>query len=538
MTHMDKAHASKSRSPKARRARGVVRGGAAALTIALILAACSGGGESVDMGGGSGGSEGSGGGEGTGSRTFTAAISAQPDKLDPQKTTAYASFQVLENVYDTLVVPDPKTMTYEPSLATKWTTSKDNLTWTFTLRRGVTFHDGSDFDASDVVYSYDRIIKGKLSNAYRFATVKDVTAVNDHTVRIDLKKPTPNLLDDLGSFKGMAILPEGADKKFDLNKEDAGTGPFTIESVEPDGITLKKFDDYWGDGPFVDTVQYKFIKEPSTALTALKTGEVDWTDNIPPQQISQLADDDSVVFKQVPSVDYWYLTMNFDRKPFGDLKVREAISYAIDRKAITEAAKFDGATVNETAIPEGSYWYDDYSPYKHDPQKAKALLKEAGVSNLQMKLMVTDEYPETVQAAQVIEAELADVGIKVKIQVEDFATWLDREGRGDFDAFMLGWLGNHDPFGFYDSQHRCKGSNNYQHYCNPQVDQLLDQAAVETDKAQRKQLYDQAVKKIVDDNSYIYLYNPDVVAAWSPKVTGFQIRADRAINFDTVKLTG
>ncbi|HET7304008.1 MAG TPA: ABC transporter substrate-binding protein [Segeticoccus sp.] len=511
-----------------------------AVVTAVALAACSGGGEAVDVNGGSsavasGGSQGSGGG---GGGTFVAAISAQPDKLDPQKTTAYASFQVLENVYDTLVVPNPKTLTFEPSLATKWKTSKDQLSWTFTLRKGVTFHDGSDFDASDVVYSYNRIIDDKLSNAYRFATVKDIEAVDDHTVRIDLKKPTPNLLADIGAFKGMAILPEGADKKFDLNKEDAGTGPFTIESVQPDAITLKAYDQYWGDGPHVGTVEFRFISEPSTALTALQTGEVDWTDNIPPQKVSSLSQDDSVVFKSVPSVDYWYLTMNFDHKPFGNPKVREAISYALDRKAITEAAKFDGATVNQTAIPKGSYWYDDYAPYSHDPDKARALLKEAGVSNLKMGLMVTDEYPETVQAAQVISAELGEVGIDVKIQVEDFATWLDREGRGDFDAFMLGWLGNLDPFGYYDSQHRCGGSNNYQHYCNKQVDQLLDEAAVETDKAQRKQLYDQAVQKIVDDNSYIYLYNPDVVAAWSPDVSGFQLRADRAINFETVKLGG
>lgn len=521
-----------------RRPRRALAVPAVLLVLALGASACSGGGGSVDVGGGGGqggGSADSGSGSGS---TFVAAISAQPDKLDPQKTTAYASFQVLENVYDTLVVPNPKTLTFEPSLATKWSVSDDNLTWTFQLRHGVTFHDGSAFDASDVVYSYDRIIDGKLSNAYRFATVKKVKAVDKDTVEIDLSKPTPNLLADIGAFKGMAILPKGADQKYDLNKEDAGTGPFTIESVQPDSITLKAYPGYWGKGPYVGTVEFRFISEPTTALTALRTGEVDWTDNIPPQNVDSLAGDDSVRFKSVPSVDYWYLAMNFDRKPFDNPKFREAVAYALDRKAITEAAKFDAATVNQTAIPKGSYWYDDYAPYSHDPGKARSLLKQAGINGATMELMVTSEYPETVQAAQVISAELGKVGIKVKIDVEDFGTWLDRESKGNFDSFMLGWLGNVDPFGYYDSQHRCGGSNNYQHYCNKQVDKLLDQAAVETDKATRKQLYDEAVKQIVDDNSYIYLYNPDVVAAWSPKVTGFTLRADRAINFDTVRMTG
>lgn len=504
--------------------------------LAAVAAGCGGGGKSVDVGGGGGGGGTPATSGGAGGGTLVAAISAKPDKLDPHKTTAYPAFEVLENIYDTLVVPDPHDLTMKPSLATSWTTSKDGLTWTFKLRRGVKFHDGSAFDASDVVYSYDRIINGKLANAYRFATVKRVKAVDDHTVEIDLTKPTPNLLADIGAFKGMAILPKGAAKKHDLNTETDGTGPFELASSDPGSITLKANPDYWGDGPHVGKVEFRFVSEGSTALTGLRTGDIDWTDNIPPQQISSLQGDDSMVVKSVPSVDYWYMATNFDHKPFDDPRVRAAISYAIDRKAITEAAKFGAATVNETAIPKGSYWYDGYAPYTHDPAKARALLKQAGVSHLTMGLMVTSEYPETVQAAQVIASELGDVGIDVKIQTEDFATWLDREGKGDFDSFMLGWLGNNDPFDYYDSQHRCGGSNNYQHYCSKAVDRLLDRAATETDKAKRKQLYDQAVKHIVDDNSYIYIYNPDVVQAWQPKLTGFQVRADRAINFETVKL--
>jgi len=159
------------------------------------------------------------------------------------------------------------------------------------------------------------------------------------------------------------------------------------------------------------------------------------------------------------------------------------------------------------------------------------------VKNLTMDLMVTSEYPETVTAAQVIASELKDVGITVKIRTLDFAQWLDEEGKGSFDSFMLGWLGNIDPDEFYYAQHHTGGAFNFQKYSNPKVDQLLDRARTETDQTKRKQEYDQAAKMIVDDASYIYLYNPDVVQAWSKKVSGYQVRSDRAIRFRGVSLS-
>jgi peptide/nickel transport system substrate-binding protein len=503
----------------------------AALALSFAATACSGGGGGIDV-------DGSGGGGGGGGDTFVAAISAEPDKLDPHSTTAYASFQVLENVYDTLVVPNPEDFSFEPSLATEWSTSEDQLTWTFQLREGVRFHDGSTFDSADVVYSYNRIIDNELSTAFRLEAVREVRADGPSTVVLELRRPAPNLLSLVGDYKGMSILPENAHRQVDLNTEAVGTGPFTLDSVDPGSISLSAFDRYWGEGPTVDGVTFQVVSEPTTALTQLRTGEVDWTDNIPAQQVDDLAQDEAVTLETVPSVDYWYLSMNFARQPFDDPQVRDAVAYALDREAITEAAKFGAATVNQTAIPEGSQWYHDYAPYEHDPQRARQLLSQAGAANLRMGLMVTDEYPETVEAAQVIKANLAEVGINVQIQVEDFATWLDRQSRGDFDAFMLGWLGNIDPFGFYHAQHTCNGSNNFQKYCDQETTDLLQQAATETDEEQRKSLYDQAVERIVDDNSYIYLYNPDVVQAWGPDLSGYQIRPDRAINFENVELGG
>jgi peptide/nickel transport system substrate-binding protein len=248
--------------------------------------------------------------------TLEVAIASAPDQLDPQKTTSYPSFEVLDNIYDTLVVPDPKTLAMEPSLATSWTVSRDHLRWIFHLRRGVRFDDGSTFDASDVVYSYDRIIHDKLPNAYRFATVKDIEALGAHAVELNLIKPTPDLLSDIGGFKGMAILPAGIASRLNLATHTDGTGPFMLASQNPGSITLVANPHYWGRAPHVGRVVFQFIPDATTAVTALETGEIDWTDSIPPQDISNLQRNDTLKVATVPSTDYWYLTTNFrDRAP-------------------------------------------------------------------------------------------------------------------------------------------------------------------------------------------------------------------------------
>ena len=263
----------------------------------LALSACGGGGDSVDTGGGGGG--------GGGDNTLVAAVSAQPDQFDPHVTTAYASFQVLENVYDTLVVPDPEDLTMQPSLATEWETSEDGLEWRFTLRDGVTFHDGSEFDSADVVYSYNRIIDEELSNSFRFQNVESVEADGADTVVLTLSQPTPNLLERIGSFKGMAILPENAAEDLDLTTEANGTGPFQLESSDASSTVLTAYEDYWDGAPSIDGVEFRYISEGTAALTALENGEVQWTDNVPPQNIESLADDDSVELGSATSVEYY-----------------------------------------------------------------------------------------------------------------------------------------------------------------------------------------------------------------------------------------
>lgn len=499
-----------------RRTTALIGAGTAA---AILITGCSTG-EGTDLGGTSGG--------------LVAAIAGEPDQLDPHMTTSYFSFQVLENVYDTLVEPD-ENLQMQPALAQSWELSDDQLTWTFELRDDVTFHDGSEFTADDVLYSYNRIIDGELSNAWRLSAIEDITAPDEHTVEITVSQPSPNLLSNLGGFKGLAIVQQANVESGDITTKPIGTGPFALENyTSGDSITLTANEKHWSGAPQIPSVTFRFISEGSTAIAALKGGEIDWTDSIPAQQVEGLANESEVLtLGQTPSNDYWYLTLNQNREPWNDVRVRQAIAYAIDRDAIVQATSYGTAAANQLAIPVQSVWYTEYDTYSTDLDRARDLLDEAGVGDLTLDLMVSSDYPETVTAAQIIADNLEPLGITVEIRSPDFATWLDEQNTGEFDMLMMGWLGNIDPDDFYYAQHHSDGASNAQGYANTEVDDLLDQARTETDADVRKQLYGELATVIADEASYIYLYNPSVIQAWNPDLD-YEVRGDRAVRFRDV----
>jgi peptide/nickel transport system substrate-binding protein len=499
--------------------------------FALVAAGCNGGGEGVDLGDDGANGEN---GEATGG-TLVAAIGGEPDQLDPHTTTSGFTFTVMENVYDTLVEPDAD-LEMQPALATEWEVDDDQTTWVFQLREGVTFHDGSEFDADDVVASYERILE-EGQNAFRLDPVEDIEATGDLEVTITLERPAPNLLAQLGAFKGMAII-SADDVDGDLNESPNGTGPFQFEDqTGGDRISLSANPDYWGDeGPFLEGIEFRIIPDETVKLTNLETGEVDWIDTVPPQNVAGLEGQDQLTMESVASNDYWYVAFNNEREPFDDPEVRRALRLALDIDAITEAVRFEAATPNQTAIPESSVWYHDYAPFETDQDEATSILEDAGVDSLSIDLMVTSEFPETITAAEVMESQWGEIGVGVEIRTEDFNTWLADQGEGEFDAFMLGWLGNIDPDDFYYAQHHSEGVNNFHGFADPEVDELLDQGREETDDDARKGFYDDAAELIVDQVSYLYLYNPDLVQAWQPNVSGYEARADQATRFVTTQI--
>lgn len=497
----------------------------AACVIALLtftLAACSTG-DKVDLGDDASG-------------RLIAAIAGEPDQLDPNKTSAYFSFEVLENVYDTLVEPDAD-LTMRPALAESWDVTPDQLTWTFHLRDNVTWHDGSPFTADDVVFTYRRIIDEELSNVDKLSAIADIRATDPSTVVLRLKQPSPNLLTNLGGFKGMAIVQRKNVESGQIATHPVGTGPFSFQGQKSgDSITLTANPRYWAGPPKVSGLTLRFIPEKSTALSALQAGEIDWTDSIPTQRVNQLRDDDTINLAVVPSNDYWYLALNEAREPWDDVRVRQAIAYAIDREAIVTATSYGTAANNQLAIPKGNFWYTDYHRYNYDIDKAKDLLAQANAQPQNLDMLVTTEYPETVTAAQIIADNLAPLGITVDIRTVDFATWLDEQNSGHFDMLMMGWLGNIDPDDFYYAQHHTNGTSNAQKYSNPEVDRLLDAGRVQTNQDARAEIYRKAATIIADECSYIYLYNPSVIQAWNKDMTGYEARRDKAIRFRTASI--
>jgi peptide/nickel transport system substrate-binding protein len=523
---------------RSRTTRAIALAGAAA----VLLAACSTGegveAEGLDEAPDAGASDPAdleGGGEGG---RLVAALRNTPDQFDPHATTSAAAFQVLENVYDTLVVPNAEDLTFEPSLAEEWTTSEDGLEWVFTLREGVVFHDGSELDAADVVYSFTRIIDEELANAFRFANVESVEATGDLEVTMTLTAPTPNLLANVGGFKGMAILPEGAADEVDLATTAVGTGPFELTSTSAGGAELDRFADYWGEPVALEGVEVRYVGESAAALTGLENGDIDWTDNVPPQDIERLEGDDAVELGRTGGSDYFYMAFNQTRPPFDDPDVRRAIALAVDRDEVAEAATFGAGTPNQTAIPDESFWASDLEPFETDPEQAQQLLADAGQEDLSFSVMVPESEQQAVTIAEVVSAQLADIGVTMTPEPVETGIFLDRQGEGDFDAFSWSWIGNIDPYDFYHAQHLSDGGFNFQGYENAEVDELLLQAASEVDEDARKELYDQAVELIAGEVSYLYYYNPDIVQAWRPEVTGFEVRPDAAVNFDTVTLDG
>lgn len=500
-------------------------GGIGAVALAT---GCSRGGEGVDLGGGSGG-----GGEGP---VLVAAIAGEPDQLDPHNTTAYFSFQVLENVFDTLVEPD-ENLEMVGALAEDWEVSDDQLTYTFTLRDDITWHDGSEFTAEDVVYSYRRIIDEELGNAWRLAAIETVEAPDPQTVVITVAEPAPDLLANLGNFKGLSIVQQANVESGEITTRPIGTGPFMLdEYVSGDRVSLVSNPDWWGGAPNLGGVTFRFITEGTTAITALQNDEIQWTDSFEPQQVQLIRDNQDLVLGDVPSNDYWYLALNQRNAPWDSVEARQAIAYAIDREQIIQAATQGTATPNQLAIPETSVWYVEYDTYSTDPNRAQQLFDAAGVSSATIRFLATTDYPETVTTAQLLADQLSPYGITVDITTVDFATWLADQAAGNFDLLMMGWLGNIDPSGFYFAQHHSEGANNAQGYSNPEVDRLLEQGQTEVDEERRKEIYGEAATIIADECSYIYLYNPSVLQAWTPRLEGYEARGDAAIRFREASL--
>lgn len=449
--------------------------------------------------------------------------------LDPVNVTDGESLKVTRNIFDGLVTYDKYSTDVVPALATRWEVSKDEKTWTFYLRKGVKFHDGTPFNADAVVFNFERWMnkdnpyhQGEFEYyGYMFGgypgIIKSVKAKDDYTVVFTLEKPQATFLSNL-AMDCFAISSPAAIKKWkaDYFKHPVGTGPFVFkEWVKDDKIVLEANKDYWGEGPYVDGVIFRAIKDNSARLMELQSGTINIADGINPDEVALIKKDKNLKVYLRPAMNVGYLAMNFDKKPFDNVLVRRAINYAIDKKAIIDAFYAGLAEPAKNPMPPMMWGYNnDIKDYEYNPAKAKELLKQAGFPNgfktTLWAMPVPRPYmPQPRKIGEAIQGYLAAVGIQAEIVSWDWATYLAKTENGEHDMALLGWTGdNGDPDNFLyvllDKDNAVKGSaGNIAFYRSDKLHDLLIKAQQVSDKATRTKLYKEAQVVIHEDAPWV-----------------------------------
>jgi peptide/nickel transport system substrate-binding protein len=473
--------------------------------------------------------------------TLDAAWQAEWESLDPHFASSEATFQVLNNVLETLTFFDDD-MNLIPWLATAWEQSEDELTWTFTLREDVTFSNGDPLTAEDVKWSLDRLKDPEIGsgNAFRVGGAGTIIeVVDEYTVAITTESPNGTLPLALGANKSTSIMSSTSVEDDGTVQVPIGSGPFVISEVEgTTRLLLERNENYWQEGlPYLDAVEITPITDDTARELALEGGVVDWIFTIAPQNLEALQDDTDIIVETAPRLSYDYFGLNLNKEPFSDVRVRQAIAYAIDRQQICDFAFFGLCEAVHGPTASGSPWYFPYAPYERDLDMARSLLADAGYGDgFSMEIMPAIGFEETIRGAQVVQQQLAEIGIEVTIDQVEFSEWLERQSAGDFDAFMLSWLGLTDAEDYFFLQHRTGQTFNFTGYSNPDFDALVDEGRTIDDFDARYEIYQQANQILVDDAPYIYMYAKAEVKAWATYVMGYTVRPDSANNFWTVWL--
>lgn len=510
------------------------------LVLSTVLAACSGddNGEKGSSGGSSGG--------GDGDKTLVFGRGGDSTSLDPSRTTEGETFKVTINIYETLLTFEDEGTAVEPGLAKEWEASDDGLTYTFELQEGVKFHDGTDFNAEAVVKNFERWAGGNADQFPYYNTmfggfegddghvIESVEADGEHTVVFTLKRPQApflkNLAMDMFAIASPTAIEEQGDDDFERNP--VGTGPFKfVEWKANDSITVEKFEDYWQEGkPKLDKIIFRSIPDNASRLNALTTGEIDLADGINPSDGESIENNQDLQLFERPSMNVGYLGLTVTREPFGDKLVRQAINHAIDKESIIDAFFEGRADVAVNPMPPSISGYnDEIEGYDYDPEKAKELLEEAGFADgFEMELWampVPRPYmPDGEKVAEVIQKNLADVGITAKIVSHEWATYLDLAEKGEADAFMLGWTGdNGDPDNFIYAllDEDNIGSNNYTYFKHDEMHDLLIEAQTEVDEEKRIELYKEAQEIVHEEAPWVPLAHSIPLLAGAKDITGF-----------------
>jgi peptide/nickel transport system substrate-binding protein len=446
--------------------------------------------------------------------TLVIAADVNPVGLDPHAVTAFSSVAIYEHLYSSLATLDYKTNAVKPDLAESWK-NIDDKTVEFKLRSGVKFHSGREITAEDVKYTVERLLDPKVAApliSYLGPGIK-AEVVDKYTVRLSNETPYAPLLSVFADRRPTAIVDrEIVEKNGDLKNSVGGSGPFKLVEYTPDvRVVLEKNGDYWEkDFPILDRIEFRFITDETARMAAIRTGEVDMTVLKDPKNARLLKDDRSINLNDVPSFWRSASPFNTERKPLDDVRVRQAISYAIDRQEIINTVLLgDGVPTGplppgeaEWAIPVNA---ENFPTYQYNPEKAQQLLKEAGAEGLKISIQAAPAYAPDIPTAQVLQAQLRKVGIDLQIQQMEWAAVLQAQRDRNFDLNLTFNTNRPDPDTYLGVAHS-KFSQNWGRYSNPKMDELLEKARSSFNVQERKTLYADIQRLFATELPYLYLY--------------------------------
>jgi peptide/nickel transport system substrate-binding protein len=470
---------------------------------------------------------------------------AEPKSLDPQAVTAVNDFRILINLYDGLVRYKSGTLQVEPALAESWTISEDGRTYTFRLRQGVSFHDGTPFNARAVKFNFDRMLDkdhpfhdtGPFPLAFFFQAIQSTEVLDDHTVRFHLDAPYAPLLSNLAYPTGLLISP-AAVKRYgkEIGRHPVGTGPYRFKDWQGNRhVILERNADYWDGAPRLNTVVFRPITDANTRVTEMLSGGIDLMVEVPPDNVATFAGDERFRMYEQAGPHLWFLILNAKDGPFADRRMRQAVNYAINKQSLVDNVLQGTATVANGPTPAAFGWAhnDGLAPYPYDPEKARALIKAAGQEGAELTFYVTEGGSgmlNPVAMGTAIQADLAKVGLKVNIETYEWNTFLGKVNpglAGKADMAEMAWMTN-DPdtlpyLALRTGAWPDKGGFNSGYYSNPQVDALLEQARRSTDQAERARLYKQMQTIVHEDAPWAFIANWKQNAAAASRVKGFRL---------------
>lgn len=494
------------------------------LVMSLTLTACGGGDEPADTGDGDGGDGNGGGGDG---QTLVVAQGADPKSLDPHASNDQPSSRVNKQIYDSLVMSN-EDMELEPGLAESWE-QIDDLTWEFKLREGVMFHNGEELKASDVVFSYERMMdSGEV--AHIIGAVDSVEADGDYTVIVKTEEPFAPLLSHL-AHTAASIFSEKAVTEAGDNyvNEPVGTGPYKFkEHQSGDKVVLERFDDYFRGPSEIEIVEFRNVPEGTSRVIGLETGEIDIGYEIEPIDRSAIRDNEDLELVEEQSLSTQYIGFNTQKEPYDNTEVRQALNHAINVEEIIEVVLEGGGTKATGPINDRVFGYEEgLEGYDFDPEKSKEMLADAGYPDGFETTIWTNDNPVRETIATVVQEHLREVGVTAEIETVEWGTYLDRTAAGEHDMFILGWVtvtGDAD-YGLYSLFHSSQhgGAGNRTFFENDKVDELLDKGRTSIDEDERLEAYNEAQEIIVEEAPQLFLYFENQNAGIQNNVKGFEL---------------